>query len=155
MKRLYIVVEGQTEVEFVESLIAPFLQKYEVYSVTPVIIHTSKSGKGGFVNYVHLKNKVLDLLKSNSKDFVVTTLVDFFRCPQLPSPEKWESINDHNRRVTTMEQCIADDINDTRFISYIQLHEFEALLFSSNIGFENYFTEEESKKTSTIIVQLK
>lgn len=38
-----------------------------------------------------------------------------------------------------------------RFFSYIQLHEFEALLFSSNKGFEYYFSEELAAKTASII----
>ena len=50
-----------------------------------------------------------------------------------------------------MEKCIADDINDYRFIPYIQLHEFEALLFSSNRGFETYFTSAESQLTQRVI----
>lgn len=35
MKRLYIVVEGQTEQEFVNELMAPYLQDSGIYSVTP------------------------------------------------------------------------------------------------------------------------
>ncbi len=81
MKRLYIVVEGQTEQEFVNSLIAPYLQKSEIYSVTPVLIRTSRSGRGGMVNYQHLYNTIKMLLASSQTDFVVTTLIDFFRLP--------------------------------------------------------------------------
>lgn len=58
MKRLYIVVEGQTEQEFVNSLIAPYLQEFEIYSVIPVLIRTSRSGRGGMVNYQHLYNTI-------------------------------------------------------------------------------------------------
>ena len=38
-----------------------------------------------------------------------------------------------------------------KFIPYIQLHEFEALLFSNNKGFEEYFTEEQSALTDAIV----
>jgi len=151
MKRLYIVVEGQTEVEFVESLLVPYFQQFGIYSVIPVIIHTSATGKGGLVNYAHLRNKVEDLLRTGSKEIVVTTMVDFFRCPELPCPEKWKNICNHKEQVAEMEKCIAEDINDSRFIPNIQLHEFEALLFSSNKGFEEYFSKEEALKTQAII----
>lgn len=80
VKRLYIVVEGQTEQEFVNSLIAPYLQKSEIYSVTPVLIRTSRSGRGGMVNYQHLYNTIKMLLASSQTDFVVTTLIDFSDC---------------------------------------------------------------------------
>ena len=41
MKRLYIVVEGQTEQEFVNEILRPYLNSYEIYDVTPVPVHTS------------------------------------------------------------------------------------------------------------------
>ena len=128
MKRIYIIVEGQTEKEFVQEIIAPYLQTYHIYSVTPILIHTSKIGRGGFVNYAHLKNDISKLLHSSQKDILVTMLVDFFRCPELPHKEQWEAITDHKKQVEKMEYCIQEDIHDKRFIPYIQLHEFEALL---------------------------
>lgn len=151
MKRLYIVVEGQTEEEFVKSLIAPYFLQYGIHSVTPIIIHTSSVGKGGFVNYQHLKNKVTSLLKSMGDDAIISMLVDFFHCPDLPNKEEWDKIANHKERVEAMEQSIADDIRDHRFIPYIQLHEFKALLFSSSVGFELYFSDEETKKALAVI----
>lgn len=44
-----------------------------------------------------------------------------------------------------------EEIGDCRFVPYIQLHEFEALLFSSNAGFRYYFSAEEADKTLDII----
>ncbi len=152
MKRLYIIVEGQTEQEFVNSVIAPYIQQYGVYSVTPVLIRTSKTGRGGFVNYNHFKNDTKRLLYSKKTDFVVSMFVDYFRIPKnIPNKDKWEHVENHLEQIIMMENCIAEDINDNRFIPYIQMHEFEALLFSSNKGFQTYFTEEESKNTQNII----
>ena len=151
MKRLYIIVEGQTEQEFVNSMIAPYMQQDGVYSVTPVLIRTSKTGRGGFVNYEHLKNDARKLLCSKKTDFVVSMFVDFFRIPEVPHKERWEKKSTHIEQVKEMEECIAEDINDSRFIPYIQLHEFEALLFSSNKGFDTYFSEDNAKDTQHII----
>ena len=130
MKRLYIIVEGQTEQEFVKTLIAPYLQKHEIFEVTPILIRTSKTGRGGFVNYQHLKKDAERLLKSEKKDFIVSMFVDFFRCPEVPHKEKWSVKSSHIGQVEEMERCIKDDIKDVRFIPYIQLHEFEALIHS-------------------------
>lgn len=151
MKRLYIIVEGQTEQEFVNEQIAPYLRQHGIYEVTPILIHTSKSGRGGFVNYQHLKNDAKRLLSSPKKDFVVSMFVDFFRCPEVPQKERWSGKTSHLDQVAEMQKCIHEDINDTRFISYIQLHEFEALLFASNDGFTTFFSEEQAKKTQQII----
>ena len=153
MKRLYIIVEGQTEQEFVNTMIAPYMQQYGVYDVKPVLIHTSKAGRGGFVNYSHLKKDALKLLNSRKNDFVVSMFVDFFRIPEIPHRERWSQKATHKEQVSEMERCIAEDIHDYRFIPYIQLHEFETLLFSSNKGFETYFQEDEAQKTQKIVLQ--
>lgn len=151
MKRLYIIVEGQTEQEFVNTLIAPYLQTYGIYSITPILIRTSKTGRGGFVNYQHLKNDAKRLLISEKTDFVVSMFVDFFRCPEVPNKDRWNRIGNHKEQVEEMERCIKEDIADTRFIPYIQLHEFEALLFSSNKGFQAFFSPEQQESIQTII----
>lgn len=149
-KRLYIVVEGQTEEEFVNSLMAPFFQESGIY-VYPVIIHTSKGHKGGFVNYDHLKNDVTRLLKSQGQDVVVSTFVDFFRCPALPTQKEIDLLQSNRDKVIAMEKGISFDINDSRFIPYIQLHEFEAVLFSSISGFNRYFGDDISYEIQNII----
>lgn len=149
-KRLYIVVEGQSEEEFVKDLLTPFFQEKGIY-VYPVIIHTSKGHRGGFVNYEHLRNDIKRLLKSQGQDIVVTTFVDFFRCPELPGSETWSGISNHLERVIEMESAIKADINDWRFYPYIQLHEFEALLYSSAVGFKKYFDEISAFKLQSIV----
>ena len=152
MKRVYIVVEGQTEQTFVKNLIAPYLQNFEIYNVTPILIRTSRMGRGGMVSYHHLLNTIKPLLISKKRDFIVTTFIDFFRIPNN-MPQYKESMKKSNKieKIISLEKAINNDINDSRFFSYIQLHEFEALLFSSNKGFEYYFPDDLAKETTTII----
>lgn len=149
-KRLYIVVEGQTEEEFVKDLMAPYFLDHGIY-IYPTIIHTSRGHRGGFVNYEHLKNDINRLLKSQGEDVVVTTFVDFFRCPELPGAEDCSRIQNHSERVAKMEKAIRDDINDWRLYPYIQLHEFEAVLFSSDKGFIKYFDPEHALELQGIV----
>jgi hypothetical protein len=152
MKRIYIVVEGQTEQEFVNSLLAPYLRNLGIHDVTPVLIRTSKSGRGGFVNFRHLENTVNGLLSSDKTDFMVTTFVDFFRMPNT-MPDYDASIAKPIKigQVESLEQALSLTIDDRRFIPYIQLHEFEALLFSSNKGFEYYFMDKQAAATNSIV----
>ncbi len=149
-KRLYIIVEGQTEQGFVFDLMAPFFLRYNIY-VYPVLIQTSKGHKGGFVSYQHLKNDINRLLKSQGQDIIVTTFVDFFRCPELPDKDSWCHIPDHRLQVKEMEDAIRRDINDRRFYPYIQLHEFETVLFSSDKGFNTYYDDSVNHKIHEII----
>ncbi len=149
-KRLYIIVEGQTEQGFVFDLMAPFFLKYGIY-VYPVLIQTSKGHKGGFVNYQHLKNDINRLLKSQGQDIIVTTFLDFFRCPELPDKDSWCNITDHRLKVEEMENTIRRDIGDRRFYPYIQLHEFETVLFSSDKGFNMYYDDSITQEIHKII----
>lgn len=151
MKRLYIIVEGQTEEAFVNELMIPYFTQKGIYDITPILIQTSDGHKGGFVNYMHLKNDIFRLLKSQGQDVLVTTFVDFFRCPQLPGQKEIDRLTSHHKMVEAMEQSMAADINDWRFIPYIQLHEFEALLFSSIKGFEVYFENNVAKQIQGVI----
>jgi len=52
-----------------------------------------------------------------------------------------------------MENAIKEDIGFYNFIPYIQKHEFEALLFSSNEGFKTFFDETEYNETQKVIEQ--
>ena len=149
-KRIYFIVEGQTEESFVKEILSKYFLQYEIY-VYAIKIETSRGHKGGFVNYAHLKRDVEIRLKQMGNDIIVTTFIDFFRCPELPDKDSYIHIKDHHEKVKQMEKVIKDDINDWRFIPYIQLHEFEALLFSSDKGFKEYFSEEENKELISVI----
>ena len=152
MRRVYIVVEGQTEQEFVNTVISPYLQGFGVFSITPFIIRTSRNGRGGMVNYQHLWNTVKLLLKSSRKDFVVTTFIDFFRIPNtMPRYEECMAKASKIERVEALESAMNENIGDRRIFSYIKLHEFEAILFSNNNGFEYYFQKECAIRTGNIV----
>ena len=140
MSRIFVVVEGQTEEAFVKEVLLPYLNDYGVYDVTPIVIHTNtKHYKGGFVNYAHLRNDIRSLLNSEGNDVFITTFVDFFRIPKtIPHYDQIANCGTHLEQVEMMQKAINEDIADCRFCSYIQLHEFEALLFSSNRGFEKW-----------------
>ena len=62
MKRLYIVVEGQTEEVFVKSVLAPHLQEQGILFVKPIAIHGPHGARGGMVSYERLKNNILPSL---------------------------------------------------------------------------------------------
>lgn len=152
MKRIYIVVEGQTEQEFVNEVLRPYFNKFEIYNVTPLLLRTSRIGRGGFVNYQHMKNTIMPQLKSMANDLIITSLVDFFRIPNnIPNYEKCMALSNKIDRINSLEQAINDDIDDDRFFSYIQLHEFEALIFANNNGFEKYCSDNVISETNKII----
>ncbi|MFG6391074.1 MAG: DUF4276 family protein [Candidatus Amulumruptor sp.] len=140
MKRLDIIVEGPTEREFVSQVLAPYLERRGVikaYNVSPIVIRTNSDHRGGMTKYSHLKGDVLRSLSSTSQELVVSMMIDFFRMPSnVPSPDNLNELPTDYAKADAIEACIARDINDARFIPYIQVHEFEAFLFAAPTGFD-------------------
>ena len=151
MRKLIIIVEGQTELEFVKNILIPYFLSFEIYEVIPYCIQTSKIGKGGFSNFDYLKKKKKKVLNNRNDDIIITTFIDFFRIPSN-FPKYNETIGKLTslNKVEILEKSFGENINDARFIPYIQLHEFEALLFSSNKGFEKYEDEKVYKKDGIV-----
>lgn len=132
MKRVIVVVEGATEERFVSDVLCPELIRSQVLLSARIL---GKPGhKGGRVNYARVKKDVLILLKSDPTAFC-TTLLDYYGLEKgfpgatgSPGGERAANIE-----VGMKADLIAksDSLRaDIRVIPYLQLHEYEALLFS-------------------------
>jgi hypothetical protein len=106
------------------------------------IAHTRKKGyvhRGGGHNYAPMKNDIIRFLKQEKfSDVFFTTMIDLYAIhPDFPGLAEAEFVR-HNpsERVESLEQRFAENIDDQRFIPYIQLHEYEAYLFSDPTCFE-------------------
>ncbi len=142
MKRLIIVCEGETEQEFCQKLLQPHLNKIDIYISTPII----EDSGGGIVPWETLKRQLRKHL-SDRKAYV-TTFIDYYGIPDKFNYPKWESaksIVDKKARMVYLEQAMYEEFNNYHFIPYIQLHEFEALLFNNIESFEDNLYEEEFK----------
>ena len=136
IRAIYIICEGQTEEEFVNGILRPYFNSHQIYDVRPILMSTSKGQKGGDVKYDRLKFNI-DKLLNIETDILVTSLIDFFRLKNdFPKFEDAQAIQNKIQRVDFLEQSLADAIKNARFIPYIQLHEFEGLLFAAKDGFE-------------------
>jgi len=144
MARLYLFAEGQTEQTFAETSIKPHLAQYEVFMHNPIpIAHARKKGKvhrGGGRKYEPMKNDIMRFLKQEkAPDVFFTTMIDLYAIhPDFPGLAESEKLRqDPLQRVEFLEKRFAEDIGDRRFIPYIQLHEYEAYLFSDPTCFED------------------
>ncbi len=143
MVRLYLFVEGQTEQTFATTLLRPHLAACEVYLENPILIaHAKKKGRvhrGGGRNYLPMKNDIMRFLKQEKANNVFfTTMVDLYAIhPEFPGLSESEKLRQNPiQRVEFLENCFKNDIGDHRFIPYLQLHEYEAYLFSDPQCFE-------------------
>ena len=143
MKRLIIVCEGPTEHEFCTTVLAENLLRYGIYVQAPVI----KKSNGGIVPWSAIKHQIE--MHLNEKDVHVTLLVDYYGIKDSYNFPGWmesKRIEDLTLRMHFLWDCMSKDINEqlaTRFIPYIQLHEFESLLFSDLKVFPDNFDKKE------------
>ena len=142
--RLHFVVEGQTEETFVRSLLAPELGAMGIYCDAHRVTTGRRRGKfyrGGLVSFAHLRRDLeLWMNQDKASDSWFTTMVDLYRLPSdFPSLADSRRVTDPMKKVELLEQSFASDINHPRFAAYVQLHEFEALLFSDPQSFSIAF----------------
>ena len=140
MTRVSVIVEGPTERSFVQQVLAPLLWASEVY-LTATILGAPRQ-KGGRTNYARLKKDVLRQLKEDRTAYC-STMLDFYGLgkgfPGTPLPPNLKNVG----KVVYLERAIKDDIvaeapdlrPDVRFLPYLQLHEYEGLLFSDPEAF--------------------
>ena len=135
MIRLHFVVEGQTEETFVNQTLVPHLARLSVFSDARCVATSRKRGvkyRGGGNSYAKVKNDIaLWMREDGNSDARFTTMLDLYALPDgFPGYKSASQLQDPRQRVNALESALKEDIGDWRFIPYIQLHEFEALLLS-------------------------
>lgn len=134
---LHIIAEGQTEQKFVLKVLAPHLAQHQVFADARCILtskdkHTGRQSRGGLPNYLKAKNDIQRWLKEDSRtNCRFSTMFDFYALPNdFPAFAKAKDYADPYHKIACLEAALAQDIADSRFIPYIQLHEFEALILA-------------------------
>lgn len=140
MTDVYIICEGPTEVRFVKNVLAPSMGIRSVF-LHPVTIGGQRS-KGGNVTFDRLSKNVRRQLYNNRHSYC-STLVDFYGLDsEFPSVEIASTKSDLSAKANAVVEGFVAALGGTvdqdplqRFIPYVQMHEFEALLFSDPAAF--------------------
>lgn len=129
MKRgIYFIAEGSTEVQFIENSLRYHFAERNIGDIRAF-------NMGGSNSYMRYRKDVTTFLKREN-DIIVTSLIDFFRLPSdFPGYESAKKLNGTQSQIEYIELKMSESINHNRFIPYIQLHEFEGLLFTDMKGF--------------------
>jgi hypothetical protein len=130
--RLYITVEGQAEKEFADRALRPHLADYSVEVRPRVVLTSRKLGKrGGILDFAKIRGDIDRLMKEDRHgEARFTTMVDLYALP--PEFPGWAEARTKTRpveRVAVLERALQTEFAEQRFIPFIQLHEFEALLY--------------------------
>ena len=133
MKKVLVLVEGQAEETFVTEVLGSHLRKVGV-DVIPKLATTKrvKGGphfKGGVVTYGKIRNDLTKLL-SDTSAAKVTTMLDLYRLPQdFPGRNRMPRGSCY-KRVEYLEKRWQEDILHRKFLPYLALYEFEAMVFT-------------------------
>lgn len=139
--RLLVHVEGQTEEEFVNEILAPHLHGHGWAAVSARLMGHARSRRrrGGVPAWPVARQDLCDHLRADS-GVTATTMVDFYGMPAT-GPGAWPS-RDGSRSAEVvadaveigMARAVSTELGSgfqaDRFVPFVLLHEFEALLFS-------------------------
>jgi hypothetical protein len=129
MIRVCVVCEGPTEVAFVISCLAPYLRHSQVEAFPSVLRAPSGNHRGGRVTVDRIVRCISHQYHQADR---ITTLVDFYGFQNRESRSRDELEADIRKGVARSTQHY-----DSRFLlPYVQMHEFEGLLFTDILAFE-------------------
>ncbi len=140
--RIHVFVEGQTEESFVRELLIEYFSSQGVH-LNPILVRTSRTGKGGVVSYAKIRRQVERKCLEDSTS-CVTTMIDLAKLPtDFPGKDSildsWGPV----QRVEHLEAQWRNDLCHRNFYPNIVLHEFESLLFSDLRHFSAWFCSKE------------
>ncbi len=138
MKRLYLTVEGQTEAAFAVDILQAHLANFDVFLSRPRFtgLHSRRRGRipgGGLLNtFGHALRDILTWLKEDQgPDARFSTMIDLYHLPHdFPGYAAGMVRPTGREQAEALEQSLQHAIGDPRFIPYLQVHEFEALVLT-------------------------
>ena len=134
MRQVALVVEGQTEEQFVQHVLSACVPS-DVY-LTPLIVRTGRTARGvakGGGHWKHYRPKIHNLLREPHWD-VVTTMIDYYGYPGDAPGRGVPAGKSLQERVESRERAMAEDLgaeSDERFLPFVMLHEFETLVLTA------------------------
>ncbi|KAA6346971.1 hypothetical protein EZS27_005552 [termite gut metagenome] len=132
---LNVLCEGQTEERFVNKVLKNYLKEFGIVVKAQILVtNRKKSCQGGMLSYNQVKRDLSTWMKqcenTTNEKYYYTTMFDFYALPNdFPGYAEAFKASDCYERIQLLERGFTKDISSPHFIPYIQLHEFETLVF--------------------------
>ncbi len=135
---LTVTAEGYTEEKFVNELLLPHLATFNItVLVRKILTNRKRKIRGGYVSYAKLRNDINQWIKEMPNAYH-TTMIDLYGLDsEFPGYARSLSQPAYSK-VEIVEKEFFDNIASRQFIPYIQLHEYEAILFSDTAIMEKW-----------------
>jgi hypothetical protein len=130
VRKLHILVEGQTEEIIVNNVISPYLSG-DGLDVTTSILKTKQSAgsspayRGGVSSWAKISREIR-LLLGDTSTTLLTTLIDYYGFPDDAPGMADRPIGSPYARVEYVESSLAGAVDSGRFLPHLVLHEIEA-----------------------------
>ncbi|MFO0837077.1 MAG: DUF4276 family protein [Phycisphaerae bacterium] len=133
MVEVVAIVEGRTEQSFIDQVLAEHLL------ARGVLVRHLRGGKSGKTHGVAAwESAKADILRQLKRGAHCTTMFDFYGLPndwpgraeasRLPPAQR--AVHVESKVAAEIAHAVGPRFNPAQFIPYVQLHEFEALLFA-------------------------
>ena len=147
---LHILCEGQTELRFASKVLATYLVVKGII-VLPQLLITSrkKNARGGILSYQQAKRDLTFMIRgaqdNEQEVHYFTSMFDLYALPDdFPGFIESSGLRNYSQ-VTKLEEAFWKDVNYYKFIPYIQLHEFEALVLCDIDGLKDSYPNASDK----------
>lgn len=129
MTRVCVVCEGPTEANFIQQCLAPYLAPEGVYVYGSIVRAPSGRHKGGRITVERLARHMSHEYHAFDR---LTTLVDFYGFKDRDGRDRTET----ERAILEKTRSLTTGFDERCVLPYVQMHEFEGLLFTDPAAFE-------------------
>ena len=137
MTRLLVLVEGETEEMFVNSVLEPHLRTFGYIQVAARLLGNARqrSRRGGIRAWSSARTDLERHLRQD-REAILALMVDYYGLPQN-GPRAWPgraASADADAVEAALQECVTGRMGGgfdrNRFLPLVMMHEFEAMLFS-------------------------
>ena len=140
MARVNVICEGSTESRFISDVLAHYYRHRGIY-LTPVLLGVP-GHKGGKVNYARVQKDILLQLKQDPNVYC-STMFDLYglalgfpgTIPPSGLMAAQNAVHIENAILQDIATVVPYHRAEERLIPYLQVHEYEGLLFSDTAAF--------------------
>ena len=155
MANIFIIVEGQTEEQFFKKNLQQhyIAQTGDYQHYFQVVVMPSKKNtytrihKGGSINYENCIANIKRFLHQAAHCELVLLVFDYYGIHESFKDHLDESHLSLVDKIVAIQERLEQEINNSRFKFRLQVHEFEALLFSDVQIIAKHFRQPETLQT--------
>jgi hypothetical protein len=150
-----VLVEGQTELTFIKKLFSPYIANL---TGNKIFLTPMQPGKqGGDVRFERYKKDIGIHLKQRNNTYI-TLMLDYYGIKDWPGLEKSKQQTTPSQKAEIInietakevQKLFSEENRECRFVSYVSMHEIEALYFSDPASIAQIMNIEQAKVESIL-----